>query len=74
MGLAADLAFIGSRVWVRDGTTTAAIAVRGDRVVTPSEEAEASIGLRTCVLHWIGPLVVPGFQDAHTHPPRRDTT
>jgi predicted amidohydrolase YtcJ len=66
----ADLAVIGSRVWVGDGTTSDAIAVRGGRVVALGEDVTEWIGPRTHVLDRVGALVVPGFQDAHVHVPQ----
>jgi predicted amidohydrolase YtcJ len=65
----ADLAVLGSRIWVGDGTTSDALAVRDGRVVALGAEAAESIGPRTRVLDRVGALVVPGFQDAHVHVP-----
>jgi predicted amidohydrolase YtcJ len=66
----ADLAVIGSRIWVGDGTTSDAIAVRDGRVVALGEQAAESIGPRTRVLDRVGALVLPGFQDSHVHAPQ----
>src|SRR5436309_16054401 len=66
----ADLAVQGTRVWIGDGTTTDAIAVRDGRVVAlGADDVHALIGPRTRVLDRPGPLVVPGFQDCHVHAP-----
>ena len=68
----ADLVITGAAVWTGDPARTAtAIALRGDRIVAVGTEAEVRerIGSAAEVLHLPGRLVVPGFQDAHVHPP-----
>jgi predicted amidohydrolase YtcJ len=67
---ASDLVVLGSRVWVGDGTSADALAVRGGRIVALGAAARELIGPRTRVLDRAGALVVPGFQDAHAHPPQ----
>jgi hypothetical protein len=67
---AEDLVVLGSKVWIGDGTTTDALAVRGGRVIAHGARARDLIGPRTRVLDRAGALVVPGFQDAHVHPPQ----
>ncbi len=69
----ADLLVTGATVWCGDaaGSRAAALAVRGDRILAVGSEAEVRrhAGRRTEHLHLPGRLVVPGFQDAHVHPP-----
>lgn len=65
-----DLVVLGARIWVGDGTTSDALAVRGDRIVALGEQARELIGPRTRVEDRAGAFVVPGFQDAHAHPPQ----
>jgi hypothetical protein len=69
----ADLLITGAAVWpgARPGPPADALALRGDRVLAVGTEADvrASAGRRTEHLHLPGRLVVPGFQDAHVHPP-----
>jgi predicted amidohydrolase YtcJ len=68
MTAAADLAITGTRVWVGDGTTTDAIAVRDGRVIAlGAEHVGELLDRRTEVLE--GAFVVPGFQDCHVHAP-----
>jgi predicted amidohydrolase YtcJ len=67
---AADLVVTGTRVWVGDGTSTDALAIRDGRVVAHGADAVRElIGPHTEVLDRPGALVVPGFQDAHVHAP-----
>ncbi|HEY2297195.1 MAG TPA: amidohydrolase [Jatrophihabitans sp.] len=66
----ADLAFTGTPIWVGDGTTSDAIAIRDGAVVALGDEHVRSlIGPRTEVHDGTGGLVVPGFQDCHVHAP-----
>ncbi len=69
----ADLVVTGATVWCGDGgcSRAAALAVRGDRILSVGTESEVRqhAGRRTEHLHLPGRLVVPGFQDAHVHPP-----
>jgi predicted amidohydrolase YtcJ len=66
----ADLALTGTRVWVGDGTSADALAVRDGHVVAlGADDVHELIGPRTRVLDRAGPLVVPGFQDCHVHAP-----
>jgi predicted amidohydrolase YtcJ len=69
---AADLALTGAPVWTGDRCSpwTDAVAVRGDRIVALGLEAVREVtGRHTREIHSTGGLVVPGFQDAHIHPP-----
>jgi predicted amidohydrolase YtcJ len=68
----ADLVITGARVWTpgRDGAREAAVGVRDGLVVGVAPETELRERLPAAeVLHLPGRLVVPGFQDAHVHPP-----
>ena len=70
MAAPADLALTGTCVWVGDGTTRDAIAVRDGRIVAHgADDVRELIGPRTRVLDRPGALVVPGFQDCHVHAP-----
>jgi hypothetical protein len=70
MSDAADLVLTGTRIWVGDGTTSDALAVRDGRVVALGAEQVGELtGPRTEVLDRAGALVVPGFQDCHVHAP-----
>jgi predicted amidohydrolase YtcJ len=55
--------------WAREWGS--AVAVRGDRVVGlgSNEDVTEFIGPQTRVVSAPGGLVLPGFQDAHVHPP-----
>ncbi|HEY7008764.1 MAG TPA: amidohydrolase [Jatrophihabitantaceae bacterium] len=67
---AADLAVLGSGVWIGDGTRTDALAVRDGRIVAHgTDDVRDLVGPRTRVLDRPGALVVPGFQDCHVHAP-----
>jgi predicted amidohydrolase YtcJ len=68
----ADLVITGADVWTADAAVcwTDSLAIRGDRVVAlGSSAASELVGPRTRVLDAPGSMVVPGFQDAHVHPP-----
>lgn len=69
----ADLVFIGGTVFTAgDGNRRAtAVAVRGGRIGVVGTEVEVggAIGPRTEVIDLGGRMLVPGFQDAHVHPP-----
>ncbi len=68
----ADLIVTGADVWTADAARswTDAIAVRGDRIVAlGAEHVGELVGPGTRVLHRPGSMVLPGFQDAHLHPP-----
>jgi predicted amidohydrolase YtcJ len=67
-----DLVITGARVWTPGpaGVSAAAVGVRDGRVVGVADEAELRDRLPGAeVLHLPGRLVVPGFIDAHVHPP-----
>jgi predicted amidohydrolase YtcJ len=70
-GRAADLVVTGARVRLAAGRWAAAVAVRDGRIVAVGEPAEvrALTGPRTREVHAPGGLLLPGFQDAHVHPP-----
>jgi len=68
----ADLVVTGADVWSGDAARgwTNAVAIRGDRVVAlGSAPVRELVGPRTRVLDYPEAMVVPGFQDAHVHPP-----
>jgi predicted amidohydrolase YtcJ len=70
--MAADLAITGATVRTMDPAhpLADAVAVRAGRIeAVGSEEVRAATGRTAEVLHLPGRLVVPGFQDAHVHPP-----
>ena len=70
---AADLVIRGAAVTTVDPArpTAAAVAVRGGRIAAVGSDADVAglIGARTRVVEGRGRTVLPGFQDAHVHPP-----
>ena len=70
---AADLVVRGAAVTTVDPARpkAEAVAVRGGRIVAVGSDAEVAgrIGARTRVVEGRGRTVLPGFQDAHVHPP-----
>src|SRR5581483_10115315 len=70
---AADLAFLGGGVYTLDAARrwASAVAVRRARIlaVGTDEEIRPLIGPRTEVFELGGRMLLPGFQDAHVHPP-----
>jgi predicted amidohydrolase YtcJ len=68
----ADLVLTGVALHGIDDPAADAIAVRGDRILAIGTEAEvrARVGPGAQVRHLPGRLVLPGFQDAHVHPPQ----
>jgi predicted amidohydrolase YtcJ len=69
----ADLVITGADIWTGDAARrwAGAVAIRGDRVVAVGTEGhvrDRSPEARD-VLHLPGRMIVPGFQDAHVHPP-----
>lgn len=69
----ADLVLKSTAVYTVDaaGRWAEALAVRGGRIVAVGTDAdiESLVGPRTEVLELEGRMVLPGFQDAHSHPP-----
>lgn len=68
----ADLVITGADVYRVDPARSwsDAVAVRGDRIVAVGSAAVREVtGPSTTVLDLPGSLVLPGFQDAHIHPP-----
>jgi predicted amidohydrolase YtcJ len=68
----ADLVITGVDVYTVDAARSwsDAVAIRGGRVVAVgSTHVRELVGRGTEELHLPGQLVVPGFQDAHVHPP-----
>jgi predicted amidohydrolase YtcJ len=68
----ADLVLTGVVVLDAPDPATDAIAIRGDRILAIGAEAEvrAQAGPGAQQRHLPGRLVLPGFQDAHVHPPQ----
>ncbi|MFL5798014.1 MAG: amidohydrolase [Actinomycetota bacterium] len=69
-GSGADLVLFGARVHTPAGPSEA-LAVRSGRIaaVGSRPDVEPLIGTQTEVVDLPGAMVVPGFQDAHVHPP-----
>jgi hypothetical protein len=69
----ADLVITGADVWTGDAARrwAGAVATRGDRIVAAGTERDVRDRFPDAaeVLHVPGGMVVPGFQDAHVHPP-----
>src|SRR5262249_35428170 len=66
----ADLVLRGGHVWGGKGLPAAtAIAVAGEQVLAVGSDADVQsyVGPRTRAVDLHGRLVVPGFNDAHTH-------
>lgn len=67
----ADLILHGGRVWTADAARpeAQAVAVRGDRILRVGTDAEALAlrGPSTQTIDLRGRLLLPGFNDAHTH-------
>jgi predicted amidohydrolase YtcJ len=65
----ADLVIRDAVVWGRPDAT--ALAVRAGRIIWVGSDDEAAqmTGPRTSIVHAHGGSVLPGFQDAHVHPP-----
>lgn len=63
----ADLVFRGGRVLTARGVTTAAVAVRGGRIIAV-DNTDDLVGPTTEVVELADRLLIPGFQDAHVHP------
>jgi hypothetical protein len=68
---AADMVFVGGRVFLADDSNTVAqaLAVRDGRVLAVGRDAEVRrlVGRATDVIDLRGRLVTPGFNDAHIH-------
>ena len=71
--MAADLVITGADVYTVDAARrwAHAVAISDGRVTAVGTEAAVrdSVGHAKDVLHLPGRMVVPGFQDAHVHPP-----
>lgn len=67
----ADLVLTNGKIWTVDAAQpeAVAVAVLGDRIlaVGTSQEIEALTGANTQVIDLQGRLVLPGFNDNHTH-------
>ncbi len=68
-----DLVVTGATIWTGDTVqpSVEAIAVRDGRILAlgPEDDVLALAGPATERLHRPGGMVLPGFQDAHVHPP-----
>jgi predicted amidohydrolase YtcJ len=66
-----DLVITGARLYGVGDPSADAIAVRGGRILAIGAEADVRerVGPGAGVQHRPGALVLPGFQDAHVHPP-----
>jgi predicted amidohydrolase YtcJ len=69
----ADLAFVNGAVYTVDAARSRAdaVAVHGGRIVAvgPDATIREHVGPRTTVIDLRGRMLLPGFQDAHVHPP-----
>jgi predicted amidohydrolase YtcJ len=67
----ADLVVTGATIYRAGDDSASALAVRGDRIVAVGTEDEVrdQVGSTKDLLHLPGRLVLPGFADAHVHPP-----
>ncbi len=67
-----ELVLTGVRLYGVDDPSADAVAVAGGRIVAigPSAEVRGSVSRTAEVRHLPGRLVLPGFQDAHVHPPQ----
>lgn len=67
----ADVVMTGGKIFTADSTRpwATAIAIRGDRIVAVGSDADvaAFTGAATRRIPLAGRVVVPGFNDAHTH-------
>src|SRR5437867_2538029 len=67
----AELVVVNAHVWTVDGARpeAEAVAVRGERIVLvgSNEEARRLAGPGTRLIDAGGRLLLPGFQDGHTH-------
>jgi predicted amidohydrolase YtcJ len=70
---AADLAFVNGAVYTVDAARTRAqaIAVRNGRIVMVGSDdvIREQVGPHTRIVDLDGRMLLPGFQDAHVHPP-----
>jgi hypothetical protein len=66
----ADLLVTGTRVRAARGQWHTAVAVRDGVVTAFDDAATAQVGPGTRVVEAPGGLVLPGFVDAHVHPPQ----
>ena len=71
---AADLVFLGATVepiTARQGPPPGCVAVSAGRIAAVGQAADVEplIGPSTRVVRMNGETLLPGFQDAHIHPP-----
>jgi predicted amidohydrolase YtcJ len=65
---AADLLFVGDRIWTGTGAPTSAVAVAGGRIVALGHDARTSRTGTTRVVELGHRTLLPGFRDGHIHP------
>src|SRR6185437_12293648 len=69
----ADRIFVNGKIWTADDArpSAEALAVSGDKIlaVGSSQEIRALAGPKTVTVDLGGRLMLPGFQDSHTHFP-----
>jgi predicted amidohydrolase YtcJ len=65
----ADVVIVSGKVWTANGTTSEAIAIRGEDIAYVGDTAGATayVGPNTQRFDGTARLVVPGFNDAHIH-------
>src|SRR5690348_12158617 len=73
----ADRIFVNGKIWTADDArpSAEALAVSGDKIVAvgSSQEIRALAGPKTVTVDLGGRLMLPGFQDSHTHFPGPST-
>ena len=69
----ADRIFVNGKIWTADDArpSAEALAISGDKIVAvgSSQEIRALAGPKTVTVDLGGRLMLPGFQDSHTHFP-----
>jgi predicted amidohydrolase YtcJ len=72
-GSSADLVFVNGAVYTVDAARrwVQAVAVKGGKIEAVGTDADVKehIGAQTEIVDLDGKMLVPGFQDAHVHPP-----
>jgi len=72
-GSSADLVFVNGAVYTVDAARrwAQAVAVKRGRIEAVGTDADVKelVGARTEIVDLDGKMLVPGFQDAHVHPP-----
>jgi predicted amidohydrolase YtcJ len=72
-GSSADLVFVNGPVYTVDAARSwaRAVAVKGGRILAAGsdDDVRERVGSHTEVIDLAGRMLIPGFQDAHSHPP-----